>query len=160
MINKKYLEDYPKLGKWLDDNAETVADSCHLPWIVVGADDVKDQLLHMQAESDGRIAELEEENKLLKRVEQIFNDSPDLTFDGCQGLFKDEFEAHNLEQRINCVEHSVKLLSKWGSARVILDDYRSQLQKQLKALKEQRHTSSEGDFWSGLEEELKEQVND
>ena len=48
---------------------------------------------------DKRIAEFEKENKLLKRVEKIFNDSPDLTFGCCERLFPEEFKAHNLEQK-------------------------------------------------------------
>ena len=46
-----------------------------------------------------RIAELEKENKLLKQVEQIFNDSPDLEFSRFKEMFPSEFKAHNLEQQ-------------------------------------------------------------
>ena len=42
-----------------------------------------------------------------------------------------------IEQQIKGVEHSIKLLDRWGSARVILDNFRSQLQKELKALRRQ-----------------------
>jgi hypothetical protein len=46
-----------------------------------------------------RITELEKENKLLKRVEQIFNDATDLNFSDFERYFPEDFEAHNLEQQ-------------------------------------------------------------
>jgi hypothetical protein len=49
------------------------------------------------------IAKLEKENKLLKKVEQIFNDSPDLEFSLFKDVFPEEYEAHNLEQQIEGV---------------------------------------------------------
>jgi hypothetical protein len=55
-------------------------------------------------EQQAKIAELDKENRLLKRVEQIFNNSPDLTFDCCKRMLKDDFKAHNLEQQNKIID--------------------------------------------------------
>ena len=61
-----------------------------------------------------RIADLEKENELLKHVEDIFNASPDLTFDCCKKLFTEDFQAHNLEQQAKGVENAKEYYShKW-----------------------------------------------
>ena len=60
-----------------------------------------------------KIAELEKENSLLKRVEEIFNASPDLTFDCCKKLFPEDFQAHNLEQQAKGVLDAIEYLG-WG----------------------------------------------
>jgi hypothetical protein len=73
-------------------------------WVYVKEDDIERMAK--------RFAELEKENALLKRVEKIFNDSPDLTFDYCQGLFQDEFQAHSLDQKAKALsEYSEHLIS-------------------------------------------------
>jgi hypothetical protein len=90
------------------------------------------------------IAELEKENLLLKQVEQIFNDSPDLTFDCCERLFEEEFEAHNLEQQAKgCFEAilNINAYSKNGSAFILVRDANNfgvKKQLQAKALKESK----------------------
>ena len=44
------LEDYPELSKWFDDNAETVSDSTHNPWIVIGANEVESKLIEIMSQ--------------------------------------------------------------------------------------------------------------
>jgi hypothetical protein len=73
-----------------------------------------------------RIAELEKENRLLKQLEQIFNNSPDLTFDCCKRMLKDDFKAHNLEQQNKFID----ILYKAGKCDADCLEY-------FKALKEQ-----------------------
>jgi hypothetical protein len=91
-----------------------------------------------------RIAELEKENRLLKQLEQIFNNSPDLTFDCCERLFEEEFEAHNLEQQAKgCFEAilNINAYSKNGSAFILVRDANNfgvKKQLQAKALKESK----------------------
>tara|TARA_R110000744_G_scaffold102519_1_gene197092 strand:+ start:23 stop:547 length:525 start_codon:yes stop_codon:yes gene_type:complete len=59
-----------------------------------------------------RIAELEKANKLLKQVEQIFNDSPDLEFSRFKEMFPSDFAAHDLEQQAKALsEYSEHLIS-------------------------------------------------
>jgi phage shock protein A len=87
-----------------------------------------------------RIAELEKENILLKRVEEIFNASPDLTFDCCKRLFEQEFEAHNLEQQAEGIEAAANDYSDNLDATTVyladLDCRVIDLRNQAKALKE------------------------
>jgi hypothetical protein len=90
----------------------------------------------------GVIAELQKENALLKQVEQIFNDSPDLTFVICQRLFQDEFEAHNLEQQAKSIDSLVDKLMFYefdNQNFISVDDSLAEFQElrnQAKALKE------------------------
>ena len=59
-----------------------------------------------------RITELEKENELLKQVEKIFNDSPDLEFSRFKEMFPSDFAAHNLEQQAKSLrEYSEYLTS-------------------------------------------------
>jgi hypothetical protein len=87
-----------------------------------------------------KVTKLEKENKLLKRVEKIFNDSPDLTFGCCERLFPEEFKAHNLEQRVKGVEDCVKETAN-NKYRLPLRDtldlynYANELRSQAKLLK-------------------------
>ena len=94
------------------------------------------------------IAELEKENKLLKRVEEIFNASPDLTFDCCKELFSEDFQAHNLEQQAKALNDYADSILKRDrlfhinlSERMTMhDSCRNQAEdylNQAKALKEQ-----------------------
>jgi hypothetical protein len=87
-----------------------------------------------------RISELEKENALLKQVEEIFNASPDLTFDCCKRLFEQEFEAHNLEQRAKGVYDVRATTGFWNlstcALRKHLREYETILINQAKALKE------------------------
>jgi hypothetical protein len=68
------------------------------------------------------VAELEKENILLKRVEEIFNASPDLTFDCCKRLFEQEFEAHNLDQQAKGIDSAIAELT--ICYRVALDEHK------------------------------------
>ena len=58
-------------------------------------------------EQHDRIAGLEAENALLKKVEQIFNDSPDLTYDFVKDLFKGELAIFSIEQQAEGVQNAV-----------------------------------------------------
>lgn len=93
-----------------------------------------------------RIAELEQENNMLKRVEKIFNDSPNLTFNVVKKLFKDELSIFKLEQQAKGVEDFEKLFSFYDSEKdcelVYSEDaisYCAKLRKQAAKLKEQRN---------------------
>ena len=85
------------------------------------------------------IAELEIENKLLKQVEQIFNDSPDLEFSLFKQVFPDEYEAHNLEQQAKgLIDFSYnKMATNPGSLVSLLIYCANVLLDKAKALKEQ-----------------------
>jgi hypothetical protein len=89
------------------------------------------------------VAELEKENILLKRVEEIFNASPDLTFDCCKRLFEQEFEAHNLDQQAKGINELVAHLKVNTSYLMFtestfreVESYYDFLLDQAKALKE------------------------
>ena len=93
-----------------------------------------------------RIVELEKENALLKRIDQIFNQSPDLTFDICQGLFQNEFKANEIEQQAKGVRdlftrHLPKISrgksAVWELDDVLVDECIERLTAEAKALREQ-----------------------
>ena len=94
-----------------------------------------------EKEKDRRIAELENqwisvEDRLPKRSVFVLIYRPEAVFD----KHKISRISHGCFEGIEIVTHWMPLP-----------------QPPNKALKEQKHTSSEGDFWSELEEELKEQ---
>ena len=93
-------------------------------------------LAHERIETEvAKNAELEKENSLLKRVEEIFNASPDLTFDCCKKLFTEDFQAHNLgvsAKALNEYAYSNNPLTKRG-----LNLESIALSDKAKALKEQ-----------------------
>jgi hypothetical protein len=87
---------------------------------------------------EGRNAELEKENILLKQVEEIFNASPDLTFDCCKRLFEQEFEAHNLEQQAKSLSDAHKVIVEnkmLRSARDYIDFRAAEILEMAQALK-------------------------
>ena len=90
---------------------------------------------------DNQIAELEKENKLLKEVEVIFNNAPDLVFADCKGYFPEEFKVHNLEQQIKAFEYSEKKVSDLhnieGTPVIDMFDYfKSHFKQKLEELKD------------------------
>ena len=54
----KKIEDFPDLQQWVADKIETVSDSCHHPWDVIGMNDVTEKLIELGS----RIKELEKLN--------------------------------------------------------------------------------------------------
>ena len=102
----------------------------------------KTQLSICLNNAEVRIAELKKENELLKRVEDIFNASPDLTFDCCKKLFSEDFQAHNLEQHDIAIRNAVKAVITPAIANHWNDDYQrgfmdctTDILNQAKALK-------------------------
>ena len=109
----------------------------------------QEEVIDLLRAKDARIAELELQSKsrsdtiieYSNRIAELEKERDELKMPIDLGdrviLSKQALQAHNLEQQIKCVEHSIKLLDNWGSARVVLDAFRSQLQKQIIALKGQ-----------------------
>ena len=64
----------------------------------------KSEIAYELGARDKRIAELEKDNELLKEVEVIFNNAPDLVFADCKGYFPEEFKAHSLEQQKKVID--------------------------------------------------------
>ena len=75
-----------------------------------------------------RIAELEKEKELNKRVAKMFNDSPNLEFADFKEYFPDDFKAHNLEQArkgfwlgfesARCHPDEMNILMQWEETKV------------------------------------------
>ena len=97
----------------------------------------KTQLSICLNNAEVRIAELKKENELLKRVEDIFNASPDLTFDCCKKLFTEDFQAHNLEQQATACDWVYKNVPDLSNGNyMVIQNRARQLRSQAKELKE------------------------
>lgn len=139
MSNQEILNVWPeKDGKWPECNqVDSDGKFYHQLPVMRSLEDIQ-----ALVDKDKRIAELEKqnaemvkENQLLKQVEKLFNESPDLTFDMCKRLFSDELQAHNLEQQIIGIDgFADKHLVGHGLELAI--DYCEELRTQAKALKD------------------------
>ena len=87
----------------------------------------------MNAQLTEELAKANERVALLERVEKIFNESPELTFENVKGMFNDELNKFAIEKKIEALKEQLKrksFKSVHDLIEIVIDSYENQLRKE------------------------------